>query len=106
MAPELAANSVDLGHGHAAVATGSLSRRERDGVRGYKLSIDPNPLTPTLSPAGRGSSAVPRTQSVLLSKVISRNRTSPTRFERLTAFVFAVAITLIGAPALLAAYPE
>src|SRR5690348_13046147 len=105
MAPELAANSVDLGHGHAAVAAGSLSRRERDRVRGYKLSIDPNPLTPTLSPAGRGSSAVPRTQSVL-SKVISRNRTSPTRFERLTAFVFAVAITLFGAPALLAAYPE
>src|SRR5215472_6537373 len=28
----------------------SLSRRERAGVRGYKLSIGPNPLTPTLSP--------------------------------------------------------
>jgi hypothetical protein len=32
---------------------------ERGGVRGYDLSIDLNPLTPTLSPAGRGSPAVP-----------------------------------------------
>jgi hypothetical protein len=34
-------------------------------VRGYKLSIDPIPLTPTLSPAGRGSPAVPRSDSAL-----------------------------------------
>ena len=39
----------------AASSVCSLSHRERDGVRGYGLSIDPTPLTPTLSPAGRGS---------------------------------------------------
>jgi hypothetical protein len=82
MALESVARSVDLRHGDAAVAAGSLSQPksdlsdfsrlmsgpnsgkpefgwERGGVRGYKLSIGPNPLTPTLSPAGRGSSAVP-----------------------------------------------
>src|SRR5262249_34090960 len=32
---------------------------ERGGVRGYSLSKIMNPLTPTLSPAGRGSPAVP-----------------------------------------------
>jgi hypothetical protein len=42
----------------------SLSRRERGGVRGYNLSINPTPLTPTLSPAGRGSPAVPWLESV------------------------------------------
>src|SRR3954447_1197188 len=30
----------------------SLSRRETGGVRGYKLSIGPNPLTHSLSPWG------------------------------------------------------
>src|SRR5215813_9080994 len=50
-------------HDQAATAAGSLSRRERGGVRGYKLSIDPNPLTPTLSPLGRGSPAVPQGQA-------------------------------------------
>jgi ABC-type nitrate/sulfonate/bicarbonate transport system substrate-binding protein len=72
----------------AANSACSLSRRERGGVRGYKLSINPNPLTPTLSTIelgytrvrslndvaevgnirlrlGRGSSAVPRFKSVL-----------------------------------------
>jgi hypothetical protein len=33
----------------------SLSLWERGGVRGYALSIEPAPLTPTLSPLGRGS---------------------------------------------------
>src|SRR5262249_22237385 len=33
----------------------SLSHRERGGVRGYALSRDLTPPTPTLSPAGRGS---------------------------------------------------
>src|SRR5215470_14461505 len=70
----------------AAIAAGSLSRRERGGVRGYKLPLGPTPLTPTLSPTelgytrvrslrdvaevgnirlrlGRGSSAVPRSES-------------------------------------------
>jgi hypothetical protein len=42
-------------HHHTTRSVGSLSHRERDGVRGYGLSIDPNPLTPTLSPPGRGS---------------------------------------------------
>src|SRR5215510_3439639 len=75
------------GHDRATIAAGSLSQPksdlsdfgrlmsrpnsgkpefgwERGGVRGYKLSIGPNPLTPTLSPAGRGSSAVPWLESV------------------------------------------
>jgi len=34
--------------------TGSLSHGERGGERGYALSIGSNPLTPSLSPAGRG----------------------------------------------------
>ncbi len=38
------------------------------GVRGYKLSIDPNPLTPTLSPAGRGSPAVPQSNAALITQ--------------------------------------
>src|SRR5262245_14993461 len=46
----------------------SLSRRERGGVRGYKLSTSPTPLTPTLSPAGRGSPAVPWLESVRTRK--------------------------------------
>src|SRR5262245_63171788 len=41
--------------GRAASSVCSLSHRERGGVRGYGLSIDPIPLTPTLSPSGRGS---------------------------------------------------
>jgi len=52
------------GHGQAATAAGSLSQRERGGVRGYGLSIDQSPLTPTLSPMGRGSPAVPQSESV------------------------------------------
>ena len=36
-------------------------------MRGYGLSIDLNPLTPALSPAGRGSLAVPQSESVLTS---------------------------------------
>jgi NitT/TauT family transport system substrate-binding protein len=47
----------------------SLSRRERGGVRGYNLSRDPNPLTPTLSPTGRGSPAVPQWTAVLTRRV-------------------------------------
>jgi hypothetical protein len=35
-----------------ADSVGSLSHRERDGVRGYSLSMAGNPLTPTLSPNG------------------------------------------------------
>src|SRR5499426_3452447 len=76
------------GHDRATIAAGSLSQPksdlsdfgrlmsrpnsgkpefgwERGGVRGYKLSMGPIPLTPTLSPAGRGSPAVPRSKSVL-----------------------------------------
>src|SRR5262249_10723973 len=39
----------------AANSVCSLSHREKGGVRGYDLSMKPNPLTPALSPAGRGS---------------------------------------------------
>src|SRR5215470_7252643 len=82
---------MDLRHDRAAEAAGSLSRSERGGVRGYKPSIDPNPLTPTLSTTelgytrvrslndvaevgnirlrlGRGSPAVPRLESVPTNK--------------------------------------
>src|SRR5262245_30569218 len=106
MAPELAALSLGLGHGHAALAASSLSRRERGGVRGYKLSIGPNPLTPALSPAGRGSSAVPWSQSMLINKIIMRNRTFSGILGRLAALVFTFVFTLLGAPSLVAAYPE
>src|SRR5438067_7169325 len=34
----------------------SLSHRERDGVKGLSLSLVQRPLTPTLSPPGRGGS--------------------------------------------------
>src|SRR5262245_11227719 len=63
--PKLDSEHAYSGHDRATAAACSLSRRERGGVRGYKLSRDPNPLTPTLSPAGRGSPAVPRGESVL-----------------------------------------
>src|SRR6476660_10277887 len=92
MATRAVMSCVDSGHGQAAVAAGSLSQPksdfsdfgrlmsrpnsgkpefgwERGGVRGYKLSIGPNPLTPTLSPAGRGSRAVPWWESVHIAKV-------------------------------------
>src|SRR5205823_13800262 len=39
----------------AANSAGSLSQRERVGVRGSGLSRVRAPLTPTLSPSGRGS---------------------------------------------------
>src|SRR6266567_2966624 len=44
----------------AAGSAGSLSHRERVGVRGSGLSRVYNPLTPTLSPSGRGSRPSPR----------------------------------------------
>src|SRR5215467_10182290 len=79
---------MNFRHGRATIAACSLSRRERGGVRGYELSMDPIPLTPTLSTTelgytrvrslndvaevgnirlrpGRGSPAVPRSKSVL-----------------------------------------
>src|SRR5262245_27932945 len=99
-------NRVNSRHGRAAIAAGSLSRRERGGVRGYKLSIGPSPLTPPLSPAGRGSPAVPRSNSVLINKVIVRNRISLAISGKLGATVFTIAITLLGAPSPVAAYPE
>src|SRR5262245_60961292 len=91
MAIRAVVSRVDSGHGQATVAAGSLSQPksdlsdfgrlmsrpnsgkpefgwERGGVRGYKLSISPNPLTPTLSPAGRGSPAVPQSESVLTNE--------------------------------------
>src|SRR5262245_58068289 len=57
----------------AANSVGSLSHRERGGARGYGLSIDPAPLTPTLSPSGRGSAPSSRHPSHLhiLMKLVS-----------------------------------
>jgi gamma-glutamyltranspeptidase / glutathione hydrolase len=71
----------------AANSAGSLSRRERGGVRGYKLAVDPNPLTPTLSPAGRGSPAVPSLKSV------------HTREAFRTLFVFLLFVVTLVLPA-------
>src|SRR5882757_2312271 len=51
---------MNEGKAVAASSACSLSRR----VRGDKASIDPPPLTPTLSPTGRGSPAVPWLESV------------------------------------------
>src|SRR5688572_11974244 len=53
--PDCFLASSGVRHGQAARTACSLSYR----VRGYGLSIGPNPLTPPLSPAGRGSPAVP-----------------------------------------------
>src|SRR5262249_59193811 len=53
--PSRTKSSVTLGTSRAADSVGSLSHWERGGVRGLGLSKKPNPLTPTLSPAGRGS---------------------------------------------------
>src|SRR5262245_30585458 len=50
---------------------------ERGGVMGYKLSRGMYPLTPTLSPAGRGSPAVPRWEAVLTTPL--RDRTNGAR---------------------------
>src|SRR5262247_4055079 len=92
MAIRAVVSRVDSGHRQATVAAGTLSQPksdlsdfgrlmsrpnsgkpefgwERGGVRGYRLSIGPIPLTPTLSPAGRGSPAVPRSESVLTNKL-------------------------------------
>jgi hypothetical protein len=64
---------MDSRHDRAAIAVGSLSRRERVGVRGYGLSMDPNPLTPTLSPTG--VPAVPQSESLLTRKLGVNNGT-------------------------------
>src|SRR5215510_3556612 len=115
MAIRAVVSRVDSGHRQATVAAGTLSQPksalsdfgrlmsrpnsgkpafgwERGGVRGYKLPIGPNPLTPTLSPAGRGSPAVPRSNSVLISR-------------RLAALVFVLAALTAPTPGA-ADYPE
>src|SRR6267142_682427 len=105
MASILVPSCADRRHGQAAVAAGSLSRRERGGVRGYKLSIGPNPLTPPLSPAGRGSPAVPRSNSVLINKVCVKQNRASFSVSRLLAFFFV--LTLLGVPSPAAfAFPE
>src|SRR5437868_5618455 len=105
MEPNAVANCEESGHGQATVAAGSLSRRERGGVRGYKLSIGPRPLTPTLSPQGRGSPAVPRLEAVFTNRVSVKKNQASSSVGRLLAFIFA--LTLLGAPSFVAAaYPE
>jgi hypothetical protein len=47
---------TELREAREASSACSLCRWERGGVRGFALSLRRNPLTPTLSPAGRGSS--------------------------------------------------
>jgi very-short-patch-repair endonuclease len=51
----------------ARIAPSPIGRRgaRQRGMRSYSLSIGPNPLTPTLSPAGRGSQAVLVARSVI-----------------------------------------
>src|SRR5690349_9818490 len=114
---------ADLAHGRAAIAASSLSRRERGGVRGYKLSMGPNPLSPTelgftrvrsLNDVaevgnirlrlGKGSPAVPQSNSVLINKVCVKENRDTFRVSRL--FIFVV-VTLLGTPsAVAAAFPE
>src|SRR5262245_40543539 len=45
-----------------------LPAGERGGVRGFTIEVLV-PLTPTLSPLGRGSPAVPQIEAVLITKV-------------------------------------
>jgi hypothetical protein len=45
-------------HDRATGSLCSLSHWERGGVRGYAVSIGSPPLTPTLSPSGRGNMSV------------------------------------------------
>jgi hypothetical protein len=42
---------TDVGHGLSLLLPGG----EKGGMRGFPRLIDRNPLTPTLSPMGRGS---------------------------------------------------
>src|SRR5262245_19007677 len=128
MAIRAVVSRVDSGHGQATVAAGSLSQPksdlsdfgrlmsrpnsgkpefgwERGGVRGYKLPIGPNPLTPTLSPAGRGSPAVPQSNSVLINKVRVKKYQASFSVSRRFAFIFVLAA--IDAPTPAAPdYPE
>ncbi len=54
---------------HETRSVCSPSRWERGGVRGYGLSMDLSPLTPTLSPKGRGSGVPARHESMLAQGV-------------------------------------
>src|SRR5262245_32456180 len=101
---EIVSRRAELRHGQAASAACSLSRRERGGVRGYSPSRVPNPLTPTLSPAGRGSPAVPGLQAMPTNRVSVKNQVS-SRVGRLLAFIFALATLAAPSPAA-ADYPE
>jgi hypothetical protein len=46
-----------------------LPAGERGGVRGLRTNKSCSALTPALSPLGRGSPAVPRLESVLMTEV-------------------------------------
>jgi tripartite-type tricarboxylate transporter receptor subunit TctC len=71
-----------------ADSVGSLSHRERDGVRGYSLSMAGNPLTPTLSPNGERE----RTEFAALF--------AGSRSLRKTLRAFVLALLLVPGPAL------
>src|SRR6267154_1542930 len=65
------------------------SRRERGGVRGYKLSIGPSPLTPPLSTVGRGSRPSSRhvlqitsRQAVSMAEIASETETPSSTISR------------------------
>src|SRR5262249_60961130 len=47
--------SYGIESAQGATSIWPLPHRERGGVRGNDLSVEPEPLTPTLSPTGRGS---------------------------------------------------
>src|SRR4029453_10511717 len=76
-----------------------LCRRERGGVRGYGLSIDPSPLTPTLSPAGRAS-APSRGQLWRLT----HHKSEASYYSALAPDVLTIADHLVSSRSMSAAY--
>ena len=55
-------------------------------MRGYKLSIGPNPLTPILSPMGRGSPAVPQFTAVLAMQALRQRERDMLQWTFLSTF--------------------
>src|SRR5215475_1121348 len=90
-------------HGQATVAAGSLSRRERGGVRGYKLSIGP---PPSPQPSPRWGEGVPpcRTESPCLPTTTGVS--SMTRIVVAALALLLACSTLSAGPAAAQAPPE
>ena len=76
----------------ATRAVCSLSHRERGGVRGYALSILSRPLTPALSPLGRGSHTARVAPAALVRTV------GTTTFAMLVSLALIIAAMAESAP--------